>query len=197
MTAYLITGEAGTGKSSVATELRRRGYLAYDADATLAYHTDRATGQPITEKLDHYAGTAWMWDAARLRVLLDHRKDVFMTGSSDNQHEFYPLFATIFILTIDAPRSRSACKTADRETTACTRRNCKIFCEHLKGLRAEPSKTERSPSMPHSLWQPSSMRSLLTYEQVELANGSFRKSMPRHHATQPHHHLAETPGSSR
>jgi gluconate kinase len=100
--AYLITGEAGTGKSSVTDELRRRGYLAYDADATLAYHADCATGKPIAEKLEHYAQTAWIWDATRLRELLSHRKDVFLIGASDNQHEFYPLFAKIFILTIDA-----------------------------------------------------------------------------------------------
>src|SRR6266567_8533977 len=104
MTAYLITSEAGTGKSSLVAELRRRGYLAYDADLTLASHTDLATGKPLAEKLDHYAKTSWMWDAARLREILDTCKDVFLTGASDNQHEFYPLFAKIFILTIDATR---------------------------------------------------------------------------------------------
>lgn len=102
MVAYLITGESGTGKSSVATELSRRGYLAYDADATLAYHADRVTGKPIFEKLEHYAETAWLWDVTKLRELLDHREDVFLTGGSDNQHEFYPLFAKIFVLTLDA-----------------------------------------------------------------------------------------------
>lgn len=102
MAAYLITGEAGTGKSSVAAELRKRGYLAYDADETLAYHAERATGKPILEKLEHYTQTAWIWDAARLRALLASHKDVFLTGASDNQHEFYPLFTKIFILTLDA-----------------------------------------------------------------------------------------------
>src|SRR5262249_32010961 len=102
MAAYLITGEPGTGKSSVAAELRRREYLAYDADATFAYHADRATGKRLTEKRDHYADTAWMWDAARLREIFVPCKDVFITGSSDNQREFYPMFARIFILIIDA-----------------------------------------------------------------------------------------------
>ena len=104
MSAYLITGEAGTGKSSLAEELRRRGYLAYDADYTpgLAFHADPATGQPITEERDHYADTDWLWDAATLRALLDTCETVFIAGTSSNEHLFYSLFAKIFILTIDA-----------------------------------------------------------------------------------------------
>jgi serine kinase of HPr protein (carbohydrate metabolism regulator) len=49
MTAYLITGEAGVGKSSVAAELQRRGYLFYGGDKTpnLTYHADSVTGQLI------------------------------------------------------------------------------------------------------------------------------------------------------
>jgi len=104
MGAYFITGEAGTGKSSLAAELQKRGYLAYDGDGTpsLTYHTDRTTGQPITEKLAHYAETDWVWDATKLRELLDTPNNVFLTGATSNQREFYALFAKIFILTIDA-----------------------------------------------------------------------------------------------
>ncbi len=104
MPAYLITGEPGAGKSSLAVELRRRGYLAYDADNTpgLAFHADPATGQPITEKRDHYADTDWLWDAALLRALLDSGETVLLAGVSSNQEAFYPLFARIFVLTIDA-----------------------------------------------------------------------------------------------
>lgn len=102
MAAFLITGEAGTGKSSVAAELRRRGYLAYDADATLAYHADPATGQPIIERLDSYAATDWLWNSRRVRELLNTESNVFLTGCASNQREFYPLFANVFVLTIDA-----------------------------------------------------------------------------------------------
>lgn len=106
MAAYFITGESGTGKSSVAKELRRRGYLAYDADRTLAYHADRESSKPITKQLEHYAQTAWLWNADRLHAILATNQDVFLTGSSDNQREFYPLFARIFVLTIDATTLR-------------------------------------------------------------------------------------------
>lgn len=80
MAAYLITGASGTGKTSVAKELRRRGYLAYDGDATLAYHADPETHQPMTETLDSYAQTAWLWNQTRLRELLDTESDVILTG---------------------------------------------------------------------------------------------------------------------
>lgn len=42
MAAYLITGEAGTGQSSVVAELQRRGYMACEGDRTpgLTYHAD-------------------------------------------------------------------------------------------------------------------------------------------------------------
>ena len=101
MPVYLITGESGTGKTSLAAELRRRGYRAYDGD-TFAYHADPATGQPITARLDHYAHIDWLWDTAHLRQLLAVPGDLFITGATDNQQDFYPLFATIFIFTIDA-----------------------------------------------------------------------------------------------
>jgi len=43
-----------------------------------------------------------MWNPTRLRELLDTGSDVFPAGTTSNQHEFYPLFANTFILTIDA-----------------------------------------------------------------------------------------------
>ncbi|WP_090645670.1 AAA family ATPase [Paenibacillus sp. UNC496MF] len=104
MPAYLITGEAGTGKSTLAIELQKRGYIAYDGDRTpgLTYHADRLTGRPITEMLDRYTETDWVWDSNRLREILNNPRDVFITGATSNQQQFYPVFRKIFMLTIDA-----------------------------------------------------------------------------------------------
>ena len=104
MPAYLITGEAGTGKSSLAIELQKRGYVAYDGDRTpgLTYHAYRLTGQPITERLEHYTETDWVWDSHRLRELINAPGEVFIAGATSNQQDFYPLFRQIFMQTIDA-----------------------------------------------------------------------------------------------
>jgi hypothetical protein len=73
-----------------------------DRTPGLTYRADPATGQPITEKLDSYMETDWIWNPTRLRELLDTCSDVFLAEAISNQHEFYLLFAKIVILTIDA-----------------------------------------------------------------------------------------------
>jgi hypothetical protein len=67
---------SGTGKSTVATELRRRGYAAFDAD-------DDGFSTPG-------AGGAWAWRAAAVAELLDDAGEnlVFFTGCSDEQARF-------------------------------------------------------------------------------------------------------------
>ncbi len=44
---YLIEGVSGTGKTSVATELQRRGYHVIHGDRELAYKGDPETGEPV------------------------------------------------------------------------------------------------------------------------------------------------------
>jgi broad-specificity NMP kinase len=43
---YLIEGVSGTGKTSVATELERRGCHVVHGDRELAYKGDPKTGEP-------------------------------------------------------------------------------------------------------------------------------------------------------
>ena len=45
---YLIEGVSGAGKTTVGTELRRRGYQAIDGDRELVYRGDPETGRPKT-----------------------------------------------------------------------------------------------------------------------------------------------------
>lgn len=67
---------SGTGKSTVAAELRRRGHAAFDAD-------DDGFSTPG-------AGGAWAWRAAAIAELLDGAGEnlVFFTGCSDEQARF-------------------------------------------------------------------------------------------------------------
>jgi len=105
MPAYLITGVPGTGKSTIAKELTKRGFNAYDTDMVgLAELRDRKTDrlmelspdEPID--LNRYA---WNWDKEKLRRILNGNGPVFLCGEASNQEEFYESFDHIFVLSID------------------------------------------------------------------------------------------------
>jgi broad-specificity NMP kinase len=71
----LLTGMSGTGKSALVHELRRRGYLAYDADDD-GFSEPRAHGR-------------WGWRADRVADLLaqDTQRLLFFAGCSEEQIE--------------------------------------------------------------------------------------------------------------
>lgn len=48
----------------------------------------------------------WNWQEAGLRELLQSKGDVFIGGIVGNQQKFYPLFDTIFALTVDTETLR-------------------------------------------------------------------------------------------
>jgi dephospho-CoA kinase len=72
----LITGMSGTGKSAVVTELKRRGYSAYDAD-------DDGFTAPDSAGI-------WRWRLEAVRELFSspHDDPLFFAGCSDEQREF-------------------------------------------------------------------------------------------------------------
>jgi len=73
----LVTGMSGTGKSTVAAELRRRGHAAFDADE------DGFTAPG--------AGGSWAWRVDEISELLADVGDglVFFAGCSDEQARFH------------------------------------------------------------------------------------------------------------
>jgi dephospho-CoA kinase len=72
----LLTGVSGTGKSSLVKELRRRGYVAYDAD-------DDDFTRPRPDG-------AWGWRLDLVRSLFEQQDDglLFFAGCSDEQTKF-------------------------------------------------------------------------------------------------------------
>jgi adenylate kinase family enzyme len=107
---YLIEGVSGAGKTSVATELQRRGYHAIHGDRELAYQGDPRTGEPLdvsAHKLNiqdvGFAHDHHLWDVGKVKSLLADRSHPisFFCGGSRNVHRFVDLFDGLFILDID------------------------------------------------------------------------------------------------
>lgn len=102
----LVTGRAGSGKTTLAAELASRGLAAYDGDTypNLAYWRNLATGQnlaknfPADYSVEKYG---WYWDPAVMGRLLSSAADVILCGSADNMADFYPAFDKRFILNVE------------------------------------------------------------------------------------------------
>jgi hypothetical protein len=108
MAVYLITGRGGSGKSTVAAELKRlkrRGYLALDADEVpgLARSEDLRTGLPVEVDFSgfvDYTKVGWNWQSKVLDKLLKEHKNLFLCGSASNQFAFQPRFDKVFVLVL-------------------------------------------------------------------------------------------------
>jgi dephospho-CoA kinase len=107
MAAFLITGNPGSGKTTVAQELTRRGLIAVDADETA--HWETASGVPAMQP-EHASdewllGHRWVWSRPRIEhVIRPHvasGRHIFLCGIAMNQRDMFDLFATVFLLSID------------------------------------------------------------------------------------------------
>jgi len=92
MSAVLITGMSGTGKSTVLDELARRGHVAVDTDHGSwieLVRQDDGTDEP-------------MWREDRITHLLDEHagRTLFVGGCVANQGRFYPRFSAVVLLSV-------------------------------------------------------------------------------------------------
>jgi len=96
---YLIEGLSGTGKTTVAEELQRRGHHVVHGDRALAYQGDPVTGEPtaVGSHENH------LWDVAKVRALVadHHHGSTFFCGGSRNFPAFIDLFDGVFVLEVD------------------------------------------------------------------------------------------------
>ncbi|HSJ28208.1 MAG TPA: AAA family ATPase, partial [Acidimicrobiia bacterium] len=84
----LLTGMSGAGKSTVLSELARRGHRTVDTDV----------GDWI-EQVQTPDGLEPMWRRDAMRRLLDSDSMLFVAGCVANQGEFYPHFDAVVLLT--------------------------------------------------------------------------------------------------
>lgn len=101
---YLITGVAGTGKSTLAKELRRRGYAAYDTEEGFSYHVNKVTGEravyPANPTPEWYEAHERVFNEKVLENLFKKHTDepLFICSITANQAKYYQQFDKIFLL---------------------------------------------------------------------------------------------------
>jgi broad-specificity NMP kinase len=117
---YLIEGSSGTGKTTVAEELQRRGYLVVHGDRELAYRGDPETGRRSERQHGPTEGPGFgshIWDVHKVREIVSNKDDdvAFFCGGSRNLHKFLDVFDKIFVLDVDVEtlRERLDRRTAD------------------------------------------------------------------------------------
>jgi dephospho-CoA kinase len=90
VTAILVTGMSGTGKSTALAALAERGYRTVDTD--FGDWIEESTGEPL-------------WREDRIDALLGETSDIplFVVGTVANQGRFYARFAEIVLLSAPLP----------------------------------------------------------------------------------------------
>jgi hypothetical protein len=111
VSAFLVTGNPGSGRTTLAGELGRRGLFAIDPDydAELSYWEDDAGTRilkadgPAKPDEQWLRTHHWVWSRSRLEeVLTQSDKPTFVCGIALNIHQVVDLFERIFLLRIDA-----------------------------------------------------------------------------------------------
>ena len=111
MSAVLITGWSGAGKSTIAAVLARRGLVSVDADEdpVLVRFVD-ASGAVVVEEpaapdLAWLARHSWAWSPARLDELIQAAAPatLYVCGGAANELELADRFTQVFLLEIDEP----------------------------------------------------------------------------------------------
>lgn len=107
---FLVEGVSGSGKTSVADELERRGHRVVHGDRQLGHVGDPVTGAPRAAPVfpddDHRAAwvhrhLCWPVDAVERIVRDDHRGLTFLCGGCRNAGQFRHLLDGVFVLHVD------------------------------------------------------------------------------------------------
>jgi dephospho-CoA kinase len=104
MVKVLITGSSTVGKSTVAAELKRRGFTAIDGDDEpgLVRLEVKQTGEAAEwpEGYVDWSYYSWNLQQPTLNKVLARDQTVFLIGIYGNQPDYYSLFDKIIVLTI-------------------------------------------------------------------------------------------------
>src|SRR6478672_6946921 len=110
---YLVEGVSCAGKTTVATELERRGHHVVHGDRVLAYQGDPVTGEPLPGHVHEHH----VWDVAEVRRIVADRSIpvTFFCGGSRNHARFVDLLDGVLVLELDRATllERLAARPAD------------------------------------------------------------------------------------
>ncbi|SRR5712691_438696 len=153
MSAVIVTGISGAGKSAIGAELARRGLTVIDSDDDpwLARFVDRegaVVEEPETPDLAWLAEHFWNWDPARLDELIRAAAPatLYVCGGADNQLELADRFTHVILLEIDEPTMLARLDDPDRyndwgrvgETREYLRRRLPRYQADLRAFGAIP-----------------------------------------------------------
>ncbi|MEK7063216.1 MAG: hypothetical protein AAB955_00825 [Patescibacteria group bacterium] len=122
MKKYLVTGVAGTGKTSVCRQLVAMGHEAHGIEDSenegLFAMFRKDTGEPYegyTNTPEMIKNAEWRCDVTKLRALLGAQKTdtAFYCGTASNMDDIIPLFDKMILLT--APAEVVHTRLSDRE----------------------------------------------------------------------------------
>jgi hypothetical protein len=110
MSAVLITGCSGAGKSTIAAVFARRSLASIDADddpslARFVDPTGAVVEEPAAPDLAWLARHSWAWNPARLDELIRAAAPatLYVCGGAANELELADRFTQVFLLEIDEP----------------------------------------------------------------------------------------------
>jgi adenylate kinase family enzyme len=152
MSAVMIAGCSGAGKTTIAPVLARRGLASIDADADplLARSVDRSgavveeRGEPDFAWLSRHS---WAWDPARLDELICAAAPatLYVCGGADNGLELADRFTHVFLLEIDEPTMLARIDARQDndwgrigDTRECLRRKLPEIQDRLRAFGAIP-----------------------------------------------------------
>ncbi len=134
MSAFLITGNPGSGKTSIAMELTRRGFTAMDTDRIAGWETAAGAqvSQPEHATNEWLLSHRWVWSRARIEEVIRAQtlagRHIFFCGIAMNQRDMLDLFEMVFLLSLDHETQLERLDTA-----ANAHRNAALRAQILEG----------------------------------------------------------------